>query len=171
MLAHWLYGTLITLAPLRQETIIFLSLSFATFAWLLSLVINSYVFGLLTLVLPNSLPTSDLNSKIFLGTFVWSILLIYPNNSKLFFNINCQAWRPQFLVSYGPTNLAIKFGLPQIWHITYFKYKTDEVQVHSHSNGQYLVQCSLLQQQLTFKHVLICKKNILLTCVLDKPTK
>lgn len=41
LLAHWLYGTLITLAPLRQGPIIFFSLSFASFPLLLSLAVNS----------------------------------------------------------------------------------------------------------------------------------
>ena len=81
LLAHWPYGTLITLAPLRQGPIIFFSMSFASF--LLARISRSqlYAYGHLTPVLPNSLLTSNSNSKIFLGTFVWSIFIIYPTNS------------------------------------------------------------------------------------------
>jgi hypothetical protein len=48
-----------------------------------------YVFGHLTLVLQNSLLTSYLVTKIFLGSFVWSISIRYPNSDP-FYNVDRQ---------------------------------------------------------------------------------
>jgi hypothetical protein len=113
------------LGPFTTRANYFLLIVFCIFRLALISRSQLYAFGHRTLVLPNSLLTSDLNSKIFLGTFVSSILIIFPTNSKLFppFNIDCLAWLPQFLVSYEPTNLSIKLRLPQCWHITYCNYK------------------------------------------------
>jgi hypothetical protein len=77
LLAHWLYGTLNNLGPFTTKANYFITV-FCNFRLALISRNHLYVLSHLTLVLPNSLLTSDLNSKIFLGTFVWSILIICP---------------------------------------------------------------------------------------------